>query len=95
MKWKYVFHFDFLCSGQTPGVYYSYPVVCANGDYKIVEGLPLSKHSIEKMKVTYVKTNFISFLFFFSNVESLCRNDELVSERDIVRTVMPDIPHRS
>ena len=78
MNWKYVFHFDFdlifLCSGQTPGVYYSYPVVCANGDYKIVEGLPLSKHSIEKMKVT---------------------NEELVSERDIVRTVMPDIPHRS
>jgi len=60
--------------GQTPGVYYSYPVICANGDYKIVEGLQLSKSSVEKMRVT---------------------NDELVSERDIVRNVMPDIPRRA
>jgi malate dehydrogenase len=59
--------------GQTPGVYYSYPVVCANGDYKIVQGLPISPKSAEKMKIT---------------------NEELVGERDIVRKVMPDIPHR-
>jgi malate dehydrogenase len=59
--------------GQTPGLYYSYPVTVENGEYKIVEGLPISEKSAAKMKTT---------------------NDELLGERDIVRSVMPDIPHR-
>jgi len=60
--------------GQTPGLFYSYPVICANGTYKIVEGLKVSEKSAQKMKTT---------------------NDELVSERDTVKTVIKGFPSRS
>mmetsp|Transcript_6648 Transcript_6648/g.18775 ORF Transcript_6648/g.18775 Transcript_6648/m.18775 type:complete len:360 (-) Transcript_6648:206-1285(-) len=38
--------------GTTPGVYYSFPTVVENGDYKIVEGLPISDYQAEKMRIT-------------------------------------------
>jgi len=38
--------------GIGEGVIYSYPCVCKNGDYQIVQGLPIDEFSREKMKVT-------------------------------------------
>jgi len=35
------------------GVIYSYPVTCADGKYKVVEGLPISAFSREKMDASY------------------------------------------
>jgi len=34
------------------GVIYSYPCVCKNGDYQIVQGLPIDEFSREKMSAT-------------------------------------------
>ncbi|MER2583231.1 MAG: malate dehydrogenase, partial [Candidatus Competibacter sp.] len=38
--------------GIGEGVIYSYPCVCKNGDYQIVQGLPIDEFSREKMKAT-------------------------------------------
>jgi malate dehydrogenase len=38
--------------GIGEGVIYSYPCVCKNGDYEIVQGLPVDEFSREKMKAT-------------------------------------------
>ena len=38
--------------GIEPGVIYSYPVVCKNGDYEIVQDLPIDDFSREKMTAT-------------------------------------------
>jgi malate dehydrogenase len=38
--------------GIGEGVIYSYPCVCKNGDYQIVQGLPVDEFSREKMKAT-------------------------------------------
>lgn len=38
--------------GVTPGLVYSYPVNLRNGDYHIVQGLPINPFSAEKMKAT-------------------------------------------
>ena len=38
--------------GVGEGVIYSYPCVCKNGDYQIVQGLPVDEFSREKMKAT-------------------------------------------
>jgi len=38
--------------GVAEGVIYSYPCVCKNGDYEIVQGLDLDAFSCEKMQVT-------------------------------------------
>ncbi|KAA3633706.1 MAG: malate dehydrogenase [Proteobacteria bacterium] len=38
--------------GIEPGVIYSYPVVCKNGDYEIVQGLEVSDFSRGKMSAT-------------------------------------------
>ena len=38
--------------GIEPGIIYSYPVVCRNGDYEIVQGLALDDFSREKMQAT-------------------------------------------
>jgi malate dehydrogenase len=38
--------------GVAPGVVYSYPCVCRNGDYEIVQGLPVDDWSREKMNAT-------------------------------------------
>ncbi len=38
--------------GIGEGVIYSYPCVCKNGDYEIVQGLPIDEFSREKMKAT-------------------------------------------
>lgn len=38
--------------GIAEGVIYSYPCVCKNGDYEIVQGLPVDDFSREKMKAT-------------------------------------------
>lgn len=38
--------------GIEPGVIYSYPCVCKNGDYEIVQDLPISDFSREKMNAT-------------------------------------------
>ncbi len=38
--------------GIEPGIVYSYPVVCTDGDYKIVQGLEVSDFSREKMSLT-------------------------------------------
>ncbi len=39
--------------GISEGVVYSYPCVCKNGDYEIVQGLPIDDFSREKMDATY------------------------------------------
>ena len=39
--------------GIPEGVIYSYPVVCANGSYKIFQGLEINEFSKKKMKITY------------------------------------------
>jgi malate dehydrogenase len=38
--------------GIGTGVIYSYPCVCKNGDYEIVQGLPIDEFSHEKMLAT-------------------------------------------
>jgi len=38
--------------GIEPGVMYSYPVTCANGNYEIVQGLEISDFSRERMNIT-------------------------------------------
>jgi malate dehydrogenase len=38
--------------GIAPGVVYGYPCVCRNGDYEIVQGLPVETWSREKMDAT-------------------------------------------
>lgn len=38
--------------GIEPGIIYSYPVTCANGDYEIVQGLDINDFSREKMNAT-------------------------------------------
>jgi malate dehydrogenase len=38
--------------GISEGVIYSYPCVCKNGNYEIVQGLPVDDFSREKMKAT-------------------------------------------
>ncbi len=38
--------------GIEEGIIYSYPCVCKNGDYQIVEGLPLSDFSRDRMDAT-------------------------------------------
>ena len=38
--------------GVGEGIIYSYPCVCKNGDYQIVQGLPVDEFSREKMKAT-------------------------------------------
>lgn len=35
-----------------PGIVYSYPVVCTDGDYEIVQGLEINDFSREKMTIT-------------------------------------------
>lgn len=38
--------------GITQGLYFSYPVVCQNGNYEIVQNLPISDFSRTKLKAT-------------------------------------------
>lgn len=38
--------------GIEPGIIYSYPVVCKNGKYEIVQGLEINEFSRERMQVT-------------------------------------------
>ncbi len=38
--------------GIEPGIIYSYPCTCADGDYTIVEGLDVDAFSREKMDAT-------------------------------------------
>lgn len=38
--------------GIEPGIIYSYPCVCRNGAYEIVQGLPVDEFSREKMDIT-------------------------------------------
>jgi malate dehydrogenase len=38
--------------GISEGVIYSYPCVCKNGRYEIVQGLPIDDFSREKMQIT-------------------------------------------
>ena len=38
--------------GIAPGVIYSYPVVCEDGDYKVVQGIDMSDFSRSKMDAT-------------------------------------------
>ena len=38
--------------GVEPGIIYSYPVRCANGDYEIVQGLEINDFSRERMLAT-------------------------------------------
>ena len=39
--------------GIPEGVIYSYPVTCKNGEYSIVQGLPIGDFSREKMQATH------------------------------------------
>ena len=41
--------------GIEPGVIYSYPCTCKDGDYSIVQGLEIDAFSREKMDVTYAE----------------------------------------
>jgi len=38
--------------GTDKGIWYSYPVTCENGTYKVVKGLPIDSYSKEKMEAT-------------------------------------------
>ncbi len=38
--------------GIEPGIIYSYPCVCRDGAYEIVQGLPVDQFSREKMHIT-------------------------------------------
>lgn len=38
--------------GIDKGLYYSFPVTCANGKYDIVQNLPISQFSAEMMEKT-------------------------------------------
>jgi malate dehydrogenase len=38
--------------GIAPGIVYSYPCVCRNGDYEIVQGLGIDEFSRERMNAT-------------------------------------------
>jgi malate dehydrogenase len=38
--------------GIEPGIIYSYPCVCENGDYRIVQGLEIDEFSRERMDAT-------------------------------------------
>jgi malate dehydrogenase len=38
--------------GIEPGIIYSYPCICRNGAYEIVQGLPVDEFSREKMHIT-------------------------------------------
>merc|ERR1719510_2114985 len=38
--------------GIAEGIVYSFPCTCSNGEYKIVQGLPINDFSREKMKIT-------------------------------------------
>ena len=38
--------------GVAPGIVYSYPCVCRNGDYEIVQGLGIDEFSRERMDAT-------------------------------------------
>lgn len=38
--------------GIEPGIIYSYPCVCKDGDYEIVQGLPIDEFSRERMNAT-------------------------------------------
>ena len=42
--------------GIEPGVIYSYPCTCKNGDYSIVQGLEIDEFSREKMDATLCRT---------------------------------------
>ena len=39
--------------GIEPGVMFGYPVTCANGEYKIVQGLSLNEFGQTKVKATH------------------------------------------
>lgn len=38
--------------GTSPEIYYSFPVVCADGEYTIVQNVPIDKFSAERMNTT-------------------------------------------
>jgi malate dehydrogenase len=38
--------------GTTPDIYYSFPVVCADGEYTIVQNVPVDKFSAQKLQET-------------------------------------------
>ncbi len=38
--------------GIEPGIIYSFPCVCENGDYRIVQGLEIDEFSRERMDAT-------------------------------------------
>ena len=54
--------------GIQPGIIYSYPVVCQDGDYRLVQGIDVNDFSRAKMDTT---------------------KDELVSERDAIKDLLP------
>ncbi|PZP56457.1 MAG: malate dehydrogenase, partial [Azospira oryzae] len=39
--------------GIAEGVVYGYPVICKNGQYSIVQGLPISDFSQRRMQATH------------------------------------------
>jgi len=41
----------------TKGLYYSFPVVCEGGEYTIVQNVPISKFSLERLKATDKELN--------------------------------------
>ena len=41
--------------GIEPGVIYSFPCTCKDGDYSIVQGLEIDAFSREKMDATYAE----------------------------------------
>jgi malate dehydrogenase len=41
--------------GIDPGIIYSYPCVCKDGDYEIVQGLEIDEFSRDRMNATEVE----------------------------------------
>jgi hypothetical protein len=38
--------------GIEEGIYYSFPVTCANGNYSIVQNIPIPKDTAKKMQIS-------------------------------------------
>lgn len=38
--------------GVAPDIYFSFPVVCQNGQYTVVQNVPIDKFSEERLKAT-------------------------------------------
>jgi malate dehydrogenase len=72
--------------GTSPDIYYSFPVVCADGEYTIVQNVPVDKFSAERMQKTVRAPPLNQTLPVVSLTKTTNnqqpQNDELVSEKN-------------